>query len=157
NVLLTVVLALFFSKGITGRLKVLSENAALFAQRKELNKPLKGADEIAGLDKSFHEMAQALVNSEKRKQEFVSMISHDLRTPLTALQGTLALISQGSYGQLSDKGKTRVTNAEVNVERLIKLINELLDIEKMEAGMLDLKKERVEIASLIDKSVEAVR
>ncbi|HEY9784879.1 MAG TPA: HAMP domain-containing sensor histidine kinase, partial [Candidatus Obscuribacterales bacterium] len=133
NIVLTIVLAIFFSKGITSRLSVLVDNTIKMKERKPLSAPIAGTDEIAELDRVFHEMADALGRAERQKQDFVSMISHDLRSPLTALQTTLAMANKGSYGQLNDKGKKRIEAAEASVERLIKLINELLDIEKMEA------------------------
>jgi signal transduction histidine kinase len=85
------------------------------------------------------------------------MISHDLRTPLTSIQGTLALASRGSFGQLNDKGIGRVADAEEDTERLINMINELLDIEKMEAGKLELDCTKVSLAEIVDRSIESVR
>ncbi|MBX9691442.1 MAG: PAS domain S-box protein, partial [Cyanobacteria bacterium] len=71
---------------------------------------------------------------EQMKKDFTNMISHDLRTPLTALSATLELLAEGMYGELTDKGKTRVTTSRTNLQDLLRLINELLDIEKLESG-----------------------
>lgn len=157
NFILAWVLSFFFSREITDRLSVLTDNNWRLARREPLNRMVGGSDEISQLDKGFHEMADALLRLEARKQEFVQMISHDLRTPLTSIQGTLALASRGSFGQLNDKGKGRVADAEEDTERLINMINELLDIEKMEAGKLELDCTTVSLAEIADRSIEAVR
>jgi PAS domain S-box-containing protein len=94
---------------------------------------------------------------ERLKQEFVAMVSHDLRTPLTSLQGTLALIRKGTYGSLSEQGQARVINAEKNVLRLINLINELLELEKLEAGKLTMQFGNCQIASVITRSLDSVQ
>ncbi|MGH7490633.1 MAG: PAS domain S-box protein, partial [bacterium] len=70
---------------------------------------------------------------EQMKQDFVAMVSHDLRTPLGSILATLTLVEEGVYGELNEKGKGRITGAQQNAERLTNLVNNLLDLEKMEA------------------------
>lgn len=74
--------------------------------------------------------------AEQRKLEFVSTVSHELRTPLTSIYGSLGLIAAGVMGELPDKVKTMITMAHNNSARLSSLINDLLDVQKMEAGMM---------------------
>lgn len=93
---------------------------------------------------------------ERFKSEFVSMVSHDLRTPLSSVQGTLALISEGAYGDISEKGIERVKKAEDNLDRLIKLIGELLDIDKIESGMFQLDQEMSSLLKLARVAAESV-
>jgi PAS domain S-box-containing protein len=90
------------------------------------------------------------------KQEFVSMITHDLRTPLTSLKVTCEALLDGTWGQIAESGKQQVKSAERSLNRLIGLINDLLDVEKMEAGKFNLEVEPVKLASVIDRSVESV-
>ncbi len=156
NVILTLVLAVFFARGITNRLAVLSDNALKLQKRQQLSPVLSGTDEIAALDRTFHEVADALYRAEQQKQEFISMISHDLRSPLSSLQMTLALVVKGTYGKLNDVGHTRVSKAERSIERLISLISELLDIEKIEAGMLELDRSTIELKTATTVAVETV-
>ncbi len=94
---------------------------------------------------------------EQLKQEFLAVISHELRTPLTSLQATLTLISHGIYGKLNESGEKRVRSAESGAARLIMLINDLLDIEKMEAGKLSMTYLDVKISTTVENSIEAVR
>jgi signal transduction histidine kinase len=149
-------LSTWFSKRITGRLSVLRENNIRLSRRQPLHGLVAGNDEITELDKGFHHMAELLLKAERQKQEFVQMISHDLRTPLSAIQGTLALALRGSYGSLNDKGKSRLSDAEQDSERLIAMINELLDIEKIEAGKLQIDFADVSLEGVISRSIESV-
>lgn len=94
---------------------------------------------------------------EQLKQEFLAVISHELRTPLTSLQATLTLISHGLYGKLNESGEKRVRSAESSASRLIMLINDLLDMEKLEAGKLSITYSDVKITDVVENSIEAVR
>lgn len=94
---------------------------------------------------------------ERMKQEFVAMISHDLRTPLTSVQGFLELLADGVYGELTAQGVQRSEMAERNVSRLLRLINDLLEVTKLEAGKLDLHLAETRLEEIIERSVEAVR
>jgi len=139
SILLALGLAIFFNAGTIKRLKVLIENTGKLAQAKELNPPLSGSDEIAHLDKVFHQMANDLKEANQRKQELVAMVSHDLRTPLTSVRAALTLLSDGVYGELPASGQEQVEAAERSADRLIKLINNLLDIEKLDSTPLKLE------------------
>ena len=75
--------------------------------------------------------------AEKAKSEFVSTVSHELRTPLTSIKGALGLVLSGATGQIPDKMKGLVSMAAASCDRLILLINSILDLEKIEAGTLD--------------------
>ncbi len=157
NILVAVALALIFVRGITTRIDAVVANTNRLARGQSLSPVLPGTDEIAHLDQVFHEMADALAEAARLKQQFVAMISHDLRTPLTSIKGFLQLLSDGVYGDLSEQGVKRSELAERNVGRLISLINDLLDIEKMEAGKLDMHFETIELGPVLEKSIESVR
>lgn len=91
---------------------------------------------------------------ERMKSEFVSTISHELRTPLTSIAGSLTLISGGAAGEIPSKAARLVGIARQNSERLIRLINDILDLEKAEAGKLDfslnVRSLRAEVASVAE-------
>lgn len=93
---------------------------------------------------------------ERFKQEFSAMVSHDLRTPLTAVQSTLAILGKGAWGELSEKAHKKVEVAESNIKQSIELINSLLDLEKMETAKFELNLDDVSMLSLIKRSVESV-
>jgi PAS domain S-box-containing protein len=94
---------------------------------------------------------------ERLKREFVSTVSHELRTPLTAIRGSLTLLSVGAMGGLTEQAKKVVTIAERNSIRLINLINDLLDIEKLEAGKLEMVFDAAPLQNAIERSVESVK
>jgi signal transduction histidine kinase len=153
--------SMFFSsmyiKWIIKRLRLMMANAKLLARKEPLHSPVRGTDEIAELDGVFHEMAEALNAAEQRKQEFVSTTCHDLRSPLANIQVSLALAAKGKYGELNEKGVERFEKAEQSIDRLIQLLNELLDAEKMEAGILEIELEDMNLADAVASSLDAVR
>ena len=92
---------------------------------------------------------------DRMKSEFVSTVSHELRTPLTSIRGSLGLISGGVAGQLPDAVKTLVGIAKTNCERLIRLINDILDIEKIESGKMTLDFQVIELEPLLEQALAA--
>ncbi|HEY9869273.1 MAG TPA: ATP-binding protein [Candidatus Obscuribacterales bacterium] len=94
---------------------------------------------------------------EKLKKEFVAMVSHELRTPLTSIRGSLGLLAAGKLGQLPDKALRAVTIAERNTVRLTSLINDILDLEKLEAGKMEMHFQDVLLKTVIDRSIESVK
>lgn len=94
---------------------------------------------------------------ERLKREFVSTVSHELRTPLTAIRGSLTLLAVGALGKLGDQADKAVKIAERNCLRLINLINDLLDIEKLEAGKLEMVFEETSFHPVLERSVESVK
>jgi signal transduction histidine kinase len=157
NMVIAVSLAIYFNKGTTKRLLVLMDNTNRLSRSQALHERIGGGDEIAHLDHVFHNMAEALAEAARRKQELVSMVSHDLRTPLTSVQASLTLLSEGVLGSLPMRAMKEVTNAENNTSRLINLINDLLDIEKMEAGQLALECKRIPVDLIFERSYESVK
>jgi len=157
NIALAVYLALFVSQATVSRLRVLMDNTRRIVGRLPLNPKLDGTDEIAHLDTTFHDMARELEMAEKQKQEVISMVSHDLRSPLMALGFSLTLIGTGKYGELNEKGQKELESAEKSSQRLIRLVNDLLDIEKIESGKLSVLKAPLSFDTLIEHSVDAVR
>ncbi len=93
---------------------------------------------------------------ERRVSEFYSMVSHELRTPLTSIRAALGLLEGGLAGSLSEKANQLVTIARNESDRLIRLINDILDIRKIAAGKLELKKEIVEPAQVIRTTIKSL-
>lgn len=92
---------------------------------------------------------------EQLKNEFVSVVSHELRTPLTSIRGSLGLILGGVVGEFSEKAKNLLNIANNNCERLLHLINDILDIEKMESGKMNFTIEPVDISKIVKESIAA--
>lgn len=91
------------------------------------------------------------------KSEFISTVSHELRTPLTSINGSLLLLSSGSVAKVSPEAKTLIDIALNNTDRLMLLINDILDMEKIEAGKMDFVMVPVLLGPIIQKSIECNR
>jgi PAS domain S-box-containing protein len=94
---------------------------------------------------------------ERMKQEVVAMVSHDLRSPLTSIQAMFDLLSAGVLGQLNDKGEDKIRRSSASLNRLISMINDLLDMEKMESGMFELDLADVPFSTLTAHAREAIQ
>lgn len=157
NVLIALALARYFNKEITRRLDTLMDNTFRLASRQPLHPLVGGGDEIAHLDMVFHQMSFDLDMAAKRKQEMVSMVSHDLRTPLMSMQTSLELLSEGVMGELPTKAREELLIADYNAARLIQLINDLLDIDKLEAGKFDLHKKNSDAGWILERCIRTVK
>jgi signal transduction histidine kinase/CheY-like chemotaxis protein len=93
---------------------------------------------------------------ERLKDEFLSVVSHELRTPLTAIRGSLGLLASGKMGTLEERGQRMLEIAAQNTDRLVRLINDLLDIEKIESGKTSIEKQVVDAAGLMRGAADAV-
>jgi PAS domain S-box-containing protein len=92
---------------------------------------------------------------EQMKNEFISVVSHELRTPITSIRGALGLVIGGAVGSFTDKARKLLEIANHNCERLLLLINDILDIEKIEAGKMTFQLKIVELHQLIEEAVTA--
>jgi signal transduction histidine kinase/DNA-binding response OmpR family regulator len=90
------------------------------------------------------------------KDEFISTVSHELRTPLTSIRGALGLLSAGLLGNVDAKAQNLLRIASSNTERLIRLINDILDLERMESGRAPLKLRRTSIQDLAREAVDTM-
>ncbi|MDH5182127.1 MAG: PAS domain S-box protein, partial [Gammaproteobacteria bacterium] len=90
---------------------------------------------------------------ERLKNEFISTVSHELRTPLTSIRGALSLIQSGTVGKLTQKTRKMVDIASNNTERLLLLINDILDIQKIETGNLSFRFRPTQVMSLVEKAM----
>ena len=95
------------------------------------------------------------VAAEKVKDEFVSVVSHELRTPLTSIRGALGLMDGGVVGSLPAQASELIRIAHANALRLMALVNDLLDIQRMEADQVHLQREPVDLRSLVNRMMEA--
>ncbi|HEY0314738.1 MAG TPA: ATP-binding protein [Sphingomonas sp.] len=94
---------------------------------------------------------------ERLKDEFVSTVSHELRTPLTSVVGSLGLLRSGSVGELPDAARRLVEIAENNSRRLIRLINDILDIEKIGSGRMHFESKSLDVARVLDQAIDGSR
>lgn len=93
---------------------------------------------------------------DRLKSEFVSTVSHELRTPLTSIREGLDLLGEGAFGGLNEKQQELVTIVSRNSERLYVIINDLLDLSKLEAGEVTFRKREVDLRRLVRETTESI-
>ena len=95
--------------------------------------------------------------AERVKDEFISVVGHELRTPLTSIHGALGLLRAGLLGELNPRGQQMVDIAAHNTDRLVRLINDILDIERLNSGEVALELQACDVADLAERSMEVMR
>lgn len=146
-------IALWITRSITQPIGVLKRKTAEIAQGHlgtELD--LSSPPEIAELAAAFNSMSQQLKDLEKMKADFFSALSHELRTPLTSIKEGTQLLLDGVGGPISEKQQKLLSILSEESQRLIRLVNSLLDLSKMEAGMMIYRFEEASLAALIAKA-----
>lgn len=149
NSVFSIALAIFIVGNITNRLKVMNDNTLKLAENKPLNRRLYGNDEIAELDRVFHQMADSLEEAARTKADMVNMLTHDLRSPLMAIRGSLEMVQ--SADEHGDRETRLLQLAERNSKRMIGLINDMLDIQKISSGMMTVNVEDVCLAEVFEE------
>ncbi|MGI0486845.1 PAS domain S-box protein [Pantanalinema rosaneae CENA516] len=94
---------------------------------------------------------------EQMKNEFISVVSHELRTPLTSIRGSLGLLAAGVYDNKPEKARRMIEIALTDSERLCRLVNDILDLERLESGRITLVKESCDLETLLQRSAEAMQ
>jgi len=94
---------------------------------------------------------------EQMKTEFISTVSHELRTPLTAIRGALGMLIGGIAGHIGDDARPLLDIAHKNSERLVRLINDILDIEKLEAGRLAFNFGHHDVRALVQQALSDIQ
>jgi signal transduction histidine kinase len=117
---------------------------------------IKGQIETRGLLRALR-YATERKRLERLKDEFVSTVSHELRTPLTSITGSLGLLMGKAVGVLSEPAARLLEIAHNNSQRLVRLVNDILDIEKLESGHAVFDFRKIEVRSLVEQTVESMR
>ncbi|MEL6128775.1 MAG: ATP-binding protein [Cyanobacteria bacterium J06628_4] len=94
---------------------------------------------------------------ERMKDEFIAVVSHELRTPLTSLHGSLKLIATGRLGHLSDEGQQMLTVADESTDRLVRLVNNVLDLQRIESGEVTMEACTCDTTDLVEQAVDAMQ
>ena len=94
---------------------------------------------------------------ERMKDEFIAVVSHELRTPLTSIHGSLKLMATGRLGHLSEEGQQMLEVADENTDRLVRLVNNVLDLQRIESGEVTMEAQVCDVVDLIEQAVEAMQ
>ena len=94
---------------------------------------------------------------ERMKDEFISVVSHELRTPLTSIHSSLKILATGKLGSLSDKGERMLKIADEQTERLVHLVNNVLDLQRIQSGKITMNKQACQVRELMFEAVQAMK
>jgi signal transduction histidine kinase len=160
SIVLTLVVTQLVYSWVIKRLSIIASNTKHLMDNAPLEARLKGEDEISLVDNSFHDMAERLADSQRKeraaeamRRDFVSMMSHDLKTPLASQKFFLSTLADGE--QPHEQVKEQASLLESDMDRLLNMINNLLDFEKMDSGKLRVSVRAVSFDHVLQRSIAA--
>lgn len=118
--------------------------------------PLREDGDAAGAVVVFRDVTEQR-RVDRMKDEFTSVVSHELRTPLTSIRGSLGLLAGGALGPLPEKAQRMADIAVHNSDRLVRLINDILDVERMESGKVTMERRSCDLADLVAQAAEVMQ
>ncbi len=147
----------FFEKSLrvlTNHITIFIENIRLYERILNFNKELE--KEINEATRELQEKNKKLQKMDKMKSDFVSNVSHELRTPLTSISGYTKLLNMEKLGELNKEQKNVISIIINESDRLSRLINEVLDLSKLEAGKVEVKFEEIKFKNIVDETIESL-
>jgi PAS domain S-box-containing protein len=117
--------------------------------------PILDQGRFSGSVLSFRDISQRYA-LDRLKDEFISTVSHELRTPLTSIRGALGLLSSGILGEVNDKAANLLRIALTNSDRLVRLINDILDLERIQSGKEPLAYRPVQLAEIVRQAIDGM-
>jgi two-component system sensor histidine kinase GlrK len=152
-ILLVIGTSFFLTRSITKPLSMLTDKTREISEGTfECHLKITSSPEMVKLAGAFNSMCGQLKMVDKMKSDFFSSMSHELRTPLTSIKEGISLLQDGVGGTITDKQKRLLAILSEESKRLIHLVNSLLDLSKMEAGMLTYTFEQGNLAPLIERA-----
>ena len=137
--------------GIGRDVKGLRKDGTIFPMELAVSEMvLDGEKLFVGITRDITERTEM----DKMKNEFISTVSHELRTPLTSIRGSLGLITGGAVGELPAETNDMLKIASNNTERLLLLINDILDIQKIESGQMAFNFQSMDVMSFLEQALE---
>lgn len=158
SALAVICVSILFSHTITRPLKRLTEGAMAIS-RGNLNQHIevKSGDEIGQLAKSFNEMASAVAEVDRMKSEFVTIASHELRTPIHAMMLGVSGVMEGFSGEISEEVREDLEIVNEGISRLKTLVEGLLDLSRIEARKIELNLTKESLVHIIDRAIEELK
>ena len=118
--------------------------------------PIKEQGKIVGAVVTFNDISDRLV-IERMKNEFISVVSHELRTPLTSIRGAMGLLASGVLKSNPEKAQRMLDIAVANTDRLVRLINDILDLERIQSGQVTMRQQMFDLADLMVQASDTMR
>ena len=154
---LSLILVFLFARDISSRMQKLTYNSTRLPKREPLNPQVDGTDEISYLDFVLHDVAEQLDKVWKQRTTIMKMVARDLREPLILVQGTLRALHAQVSKEISDLGTRQLNSARANVDRMLGLVDDLLTIENLESGRIELSLSDFDITEAIELSIVSVQ
>lgn len=150
-------ISLLISFNLTGPLRKLTESAVAMSNgHLDQSIEVKTKDEIGQLAKSFNNMAKTISEVDRMKSEFVTIASHELRTPIQAMMLGVSGILEGYSGQIDEEVREDLNLAKIGIERLLRLVEDLLNLSRIESQKIELNLASVSVTDIIDRAVAEV-
>jgi two-component system, NtrC family, sensor histidine kinase GlrK len=155
---LAVLLAYIHARSVSRPLKKLARELRLVGKGEfQRYLDIRTPQEIGELSRAFNWMASRLAKLDEMKEDFIAHISHELRTPLTAIGEGTTLLSEEIPGPLTNSQRAIVTVVQSHSERLYRFLSSVLDLSKMEAGMMEYVRVPTDLSALLDRSVQTAQ
>jgi signal transduction histidine kinase len=146
----------YFMKDIHRGIHTLTQNIQRFREGMQLEPAMQGTDEIALLDKRFHEMADEVAAAQRMKQAFLTTMSREIGAPINTARSYLTSLSSGSLGAVPDKARGRINQADEILDRVIALVNDLLELQDPTGSRMAVTPRVCSLAEIIRASINSV-
>jgi signal transduction histidine kinase len=146
--------AWFISRSISGPLQRITEASQEMARGNyDVHIPIKGEDEVGRLSEAFNHMAQEVNRSQRMMRDLLANVSHELKTPLTSIQGfSQAMLDGAIQNEEEFRESTQIINDEAN--RMKALVDDLLLLSQIESGQVMMEHRRVDLGALLDRTLQ---
>ncbi len=140
---------------ISDELIIAIQNALAVQEIRELNATLQ--QKVANATKELRSSNLVLRQLDKVKDEFISMASHQLRTPLTSVKGYISMVIEGDVGEITKPQKKLLNEAFMSSERMVHLINDFLNVSRIQTGKFIIDKSPVDLSKLVSEEIDSLR
>jgi signal transduction histidine kinase len=130
-------------------------NSLRFDEIEKFNVRLK--KEVTGATRELRSSNKKLIEMDATKDEFVSMASHQLRTPLTSVKGYISMVLEGDAGKISDQQRQLLEEAFASSERMVHLIGDFLNVSRLQTGKFIVDRHEVDLVKIVEQEVEGIR
>jgi signal transduction histidine kinase len=152
DVVIAVALLAWFLRDISQRLSLLVNNARLIPSGQPLAQHVAGNDELAYLDGVLHDVSAALRTAAAHRKSLMEMVAHDLRSPLMSAKLALDTFAIRGTADTEEARVSRIASVRQNLSRLISLVEDLLAVDKLEAGKLELHRELFDATKVVNEA-----
>lgn len=149
NIAFSAVALFLFRRSLLSRLQVILTRSKALAELEDVGPALNGVDEFAEIDNCIVEARSELVAAEKFRSQVVAMVAHDMRSPLTSALTSLEMMEEKFFGPITPEAEKKVVSITASLNRLVLLIDEFLDLDKLRRKELQLEISEFDLADMV--------